>query len=116
MDNSINVKAVSDVVIIGSGPSGSAAAIWCAKLGLNVTLIERSTYPKDKPGESLHPGVEPLFDLLGVSEDIMSANFLRHYSILVQWGQRFPRLALFGCDRSLAWIPPTYLEINQIKF
>jgi flavin-dependent dehydrogenase len=97
-------SAASDVVIVGSGPSGSAAAIWCAKLGLNVTLIERSTYPKDKPGESLHPGVEPLFDLIGVSEHIKSANFVRHYGISVQWSERDPILALFGYDKNGPWL------------
>ena len=38
----------SDVAIIGAGPAGSVAAHRLAQAGLKVTLIERSTFPRDK--------------------------------------------------------------------
>ena len=55
----------AEVVIIGAGPAGSAAAITCATSGLSVLILERAAFPRDRPGESLHPGVEALFTQLG---------------------------------------------------
>jgi flavin-dependent dehydrogenase len=37
-----------------------------------------------KPGETLHPGVEPLLDRLGVLEDVLAARFLRHSGYWVE--------------------------------
>ena len=37
-----------DVIIVGAGPAGSAAALVTARAGLNVLLIERGEYPGAK--------------------------------------------------------------------
>src|SRR5262245_14627681 len=37
-----------DVVIIGAGPAGSAAAIELSRAGRRVILIERKTFPRAK--------------------------------------------------------------------
>ncbi|MEY3680348.1 MAG: hypothetical protein RL547_961, partial [Actinomycetota bacterium] len=37
-----------DLVIVGAGPAGSAAAITAAGLGLSVTLVDKATFPRDK--------------------------------------------------------------------
>jgi thioredoxin reductase (NADPH) len=37
-----NETELRDVIIIGGGPAGISAAVWCADLGLNATLFERS--------------------------------------------------------------------------
>ena len=66
-----------DLLVVGAGPAGSAAAICAAGQGLNVALIERRPFPRDVPGEALHPDVEDLFSQLGVSEAVSSAGFLR---------------------------------------
>lgn len=34
-----------DVIIIGGGPAGMAALIWCHSLGLNATLLEKESQP-----------------------------------------------------------------------
>src|SRR5579872_1851020 len=66
-----------DVIIVGGGPAGSAAAIRCAQFGLNAALLEREVFPRDRPGESLHPGFETLLDQLGALDAVLSADFLR---------------------------------------
>jgi flavin-dependent dehydrogenase len=68
---------VADVIIIGGGPAGSCAAIRCAELGLHTILLERELFPRDRPGESLHPGFETLLQQLGVLDAILAAGFLR---------------------------------------
>lgn len=56
-----------DVLIAGAGPGGSAAAIRLARLGLDVALLDRARFPRDKAcSEYLSPeGVRQL-DQLGV--------------------------------------------------
>jgi geranylgeranyl reductase family protein len=37
-----------DIIVIGAGPAGGAAAYWAARAGLTVALIDRKTFPRDK--------------------------------------------------------------------
>ena len=46
----------ANILVLGGGPAGSAAAITAASLGMKVTLLERECFPRHAPGESLHPG------------------------------------------------------------
>jgi flavin-dependent dehydrogenase len=91
-----------DVVIVGGGPAGSAAALWCARQGLRVVLLEREPFPRHRPGETLPPGVEPIFVQLGVADAIRDAGFTRHLGTWVSWsGPR--RFEPFGVDSHGSW-------------
>ncbi len=90
------------VVIIGGGPAGTSAAITCAAAGLPVTLLERAAFPRDAPGESLHPGVEPLFERLGVADAVRAAGFVRYLGITSAWDGP-PRFMAFGEDAGGPW-------------
>jgi FAD-dependent oxidoreductase family protein len=48
--------------VIGGGPAGAAAAITAKRAGVGVVILEESPFPCVRPGETLHPGVEPLLD------------------------------------------------------
>ncbi|MGH1464272.1 MAG: geranylgeranyl reductase family protein [Cognatishimia sp.] len=37
-----------DVIVVGAGPAGSAAAAWIARSGHSVALIDKATFPRDK--------------------------------------------------------------------
>ncbi|MGP0032530.1 MAG: FAD-dependent oxidoreductase, partial [Acidimicrobiales bacterium] len=37
-----------DVVVVGAGPAGSAAALVAARAGLSVCLLERGPFPGSK--------------------------------------------------------------------
>jgi geranylgeranyl reductase family protein len=39
---------VADVVVVGAGPAGSAAAITLAAAGADVTVIDKAVFPRDK--------------------------------------------------------------------
>lgn len=69
---------VFDVLVVGAGPAGCAAAIRAATHGLHVALLEKANFPRDLPGEALHPDVEHVFDELGVAEAVSKAGFLRY--------------------------------------
>ncbi|MGI8697948.1 MAG: geranylgeranyl reductase family protein, partial [Mycobacteriales bacterium] len=50
------VAAEADVVVVGAGPGGSAAAYHLACTGLDVLLLEKATFPRDKVcGDGLTP-------------------------------------------------------------
>lgn len=46
----------ADVIVVGAGPAGSSAAYYCAAAGLDVLLLEKATFPRDKIcGDGLTP-------------------------------------------------------------
>lgn len=82
------MKAPVDVLVIGGGPAGCATAIWAAGHGLRVRLLERLAFPRHRPGETLHPGAESIFEHLGVAERVAAASELRHEGHTVSWSGR----------------------------
>lgn len=91
-----------DVLVIGAGPAGCAAAIACAQAGLGVCLLEQADFPRERPGETLPPGVEPLFEQLGVADAVLNGHFLRHTGHWAQWGQT-PQFIGFGGEPNSPW-------------
>lgn len=45
-----------DILVVGAGPAGSAAATWAGRHGHDVLLADAQTFPRDKPcGDGLTP-------------------------------------------------------------
>jgi len=59
-----------EAMIIGGGPGGSTIAALLAQRGRDVVLVEKAKHPRFHIGESLLPFNLPLFDRLGVGEEI----------------------------------------------
>ncbi|CAB4597710.1 unannotated protein [freshwater metagenome] len=61
----------SDVLIIGGGPAGSAAAITAARAGLRVTMFEKGPYGRDKVcGDGLTPRAIAALDELRIDHTV----------------------------------------------
>lgn len=91
-----------EAIIVGAGPAGCAAAIGCATAGLSVRLLEAARFPRELPGETLHPGVEALLERLGVAAELRASGFPRHEGI---W-THFPTGRVFtpyGADADGPW-------------
>jgi geranylgeranyl reductase family protein len=63
----ITLNPEYDVLIVGAGPAGSAAAIKCAEAGLNTLLIDRAALGRHKPCAGILPTVATyVLDELGL--------------------------------------------------
>ena len=71
-----------DVLVIGGGPAGSTAATLLAERGHRVVLLEKAHHPRFHIGESLLPANLPLFERLGVAEEISAIG-------MQKWGAEF---------------------------
>ncbi|GFG73300.1 menaquinone reductase [Mycobacterium botniense] len=59
----------ADVVVVGAGPAGSAAAAWAARAGRDVLVIDSASFPRDKAcGDGLTPRAVTELKRLGLGE------------------------------------------------
>ena len=64
--------------MVGAGPSGSAAAAWAARAGLDVVLVDAAVFPRDKTcGDGLTPRAIGEMQKLGL-EDWLRAHTVNH--------------------------------------
>jgi flavin-dependent dehydrogenase len=66
----VQMPEVCDVLVVGGGPAGSTIASLLAQRGRHVVVLEKDRFPRFHIGESLLPLNLPLFDRLGVAEDV----------------------------------------------
>ncbi|TXI23846.1 MAG: NAD(P)/FAD-dependent oxidoreductase, partial [Ottowia sp.] len=59
-----------DVLVIGGGPAGSTVAALLAQKGRHVVLLDKDRHPRFHIGESLLPANLPLFERLGVADEM----------------------------------------------
>ena len=76
----------ADVIVIGGGPAGSAAATMLARKGWQVIVLEREQFPRDHVGESLLPASIPVLEELGALPTVENAGFLPKYGATMVWG------------------------------
>jgi geranylgeranyl reductase family protein len=88
----------ADVVVIGAGPAGSAAAAWAARNGRDVLVIDSAQFPRDKAcGDGLTPRAVAELELLGLGPWLDGR--IRHHGL---------RMSGFGGDVEIAWPGPSF--------
>ncbi len=62
-----------EVVVVGAGPAGSAAACMLAAAGIDVVLVDQHAFPRDKVcGDGLIPDAHHALRRLGVLDEVMA--------------------------------------------
>jgi flavin-dependent dehydrogenase len=75
-----------DVLVLGGGPSGCAAAILLARGGLSVALLERTNYAGNRIGETVAPQAVPFIARLGLNETLQAVPRLVSSGVQSLWG------------------------------
>lgn len=91
-----------EVLVLGGGPAGSAAALLLTRWGHDVLLVTRSRARSAELAESLTPSCQKLFDLLDVSRIVDAAGFVRSTGNTVWWGSDETRVETFA-DGARGW-------------
>lgn len=88
----------ADVLVVGAGPAGSAAAAWSARAGRDVLVIDAATFPRDKAcGDGLTPRAVAELDRLGLRPWLDS--HIQHRGL---------RLSGFGRAVEVDWPGPSF--------
>ncbi|MFC8845295.1 MULTISPECIES: NAD(P)/FAD-dependent oxidoreductase [unclassified Micromonospora] len=87
-----------DVVVIGAGPGGAAAATQMARSGHSVLLLERRSLPRFHVGESLLPPTNALLERLGVLDRMKSQGYVIKHGAEFSGGRsgKFGRIPFSG--------------------
>jgi geranylgeranyl reductase family protein len=93
----------ADVVVVGAGPSGSAAAAWAARAGREVLVIDAAEFPRDKAcGDGLTPRAVIELRRLGLGDWLDGR--IRHHGL---------RLSGFGSRVEVRWPGPSFPEASS---
>jgi geranylgeranyl reductase family protein len=92
------VDTRTDVVVVGAGPAGSAAAAWAARNGRDVLVVDSAQFPRDKAcGDGLTPRAVAELELLGLGSWLDGR--IRHRGL---------RMSGFGADVEVPWPGPSF--------
>lgn len=95
-NNAAVTSRSTEVLVVGAGPAGSAAATWAARAGHEVLLVDAQEFPRDKTcGDGLTPRAIAQLQLLGM--DSWLADRPRNRGI---------RMVGFGGQHELPWNGP----------
>ncbi|OBI14521.1 FAD-linked oxidoreductase [Mycobacterium sp. E2462] len=88
----------ADLVVVGAGPAGSAAAAWAARAGTDVLVIDAARFPRDKAcGDGLTPRAVAELERLGLGDWLDTR--IRHRGL---------RMSGFGGEVQVDWPGPSF--------
>ena len=75
----------ADVIVVGAGPAGSTAAFHLASAGVDVLLLEKTSFPREKVcGDGLTPRATK--QLLGLGIDLDAPGWVKNHGLRIVGG------------------------------
>lgn len=57
-------------IVVGAGPAGATAAFYLARAGVDVVLLDKESWPRDKPcGDGLRAPIWHIYKDMGVWDE-----------------------------------------------
>lgn len=73
-----------DVIITGAGPAGSTCAMFLARKGVKVLLLDRATFPRDKTcGDAISGKSARVLKELGLDKDLEKKDHAKIYGVVL---------------------------------
>ncbi|MEP7054822.1 MAG: geranylgeranyl reductase family protein [Actinomycetota bacterium] len=91
----------ADVIVVGSGPGGSTAAYHLTQAGLDVLILEKAQFPREKVcGDGLTPRAVKSLIAMGIDTSETAPGWIRNYGLRIVGGGvrmelRWPELAAY---------------------
>jgi flavin-dependent dehydrogenase len=94
-----------DVLVIGGGPAGTTVAPMLAAKGYKVVLLEKARHPRFHIGESLLPANLPLFEQMGIAEEVKAIGMVKPGAEFVSPHHDMPQVFHFAdaWDKSMPY-------------
>ncbi len=102
-----------DIVIIGGGPAGSTAGALLAERGWRVAVLEKDRHPRFHIGESLLPQNNPLFERLGVLDEVRRIGVIKNGAQFAS--MEHGKAETFYFDRALDRSQPSGFEVHRAE-
>ena len=108
----------TDVLVIGGGPGGAAAAMLLGREGIKPIALEQETFPRFHIGESMTGEAGQLLRRLGLEEKMLSANYPVKHGVKVYGSEGVNTWFIPVAARTADWkqIPGTTWQVRRSHF
>src|SRR5918994_3360584 len=105
-----------DIAVVGAGPAGTAAAISASDAGLDVLLVDKATFPRDKTcGDGLTTGALRLLERLGLELGALPAYATVRETVIVSPSGRRVALPLPTAGQYAGVVPRAELDAALVR-
>jgi geranylgeranyl reductase family protein len=106
-------EALRDVLVVGAGPAGCAAAYFLGRAGVDVLMVDRAVFPRDKVcGDGLAPRSVAMLRRLGLEGELADLGFkpFSRYRLVSSWGDAVAAgVPSYGRGLKYAYVVPRRL-------
>jgi flavin-dependent dehydrogenase len=105
-----------DVLVIGGGPAGSTISTLLASRGRHVILVDKDSHPRFHIGESLLPMNLPLFEELGVADEVARIGMRKEGIDFYAWEDGRSRRSTVYFDEAMDARFPHAYQVRRSEF